>query len=329
MSLQRLFWDQFPDWMRPGDAVLRYVLQREQRHQARVTRLLSRLILGATLGGLLAISWLSYRMDSPVGMSEPAGSAFFTVLYFPLVIVQFVVLLYAVFSAASLVSSERDRGTWEEFKITSHGAERIVRARWAAVFYQLRGSLILLLIVRLLFVGLMLDDLTKYQGYHLDLYTTGITPEVSIEAAILLLAALMTAGLLQPFLMVGLGAALGLWVSSLIQRRGLVPLIRIAILLILLFVFVFAMADGSRVLDPSTTLLQNAPGRWGGLLGMALLGDHGLRFLDLDTFLRTWTEVDYGVLLGAALLAAVIVEIGLINLLIKRAARRAARAARE
>jgi Ca2+/Na+ antiporter len=129
--------------------------------------------------------------------------------------------------------------------------------------------------------------------------------------------------------MVGLYAALGLWISSLIQRRGLVPLVRVAILLIVLVVFVFAMAVGSNVLDHSTTDLDRLPGHWGSLLGMAVLGDHGLRLLDLDTFLRSWTEVDYGVLLGVALLGGVIVEIGLINVLIALAARRASRAARE
>lgn len=332
VSFRRLVWRQFPEWMRPGDAVLRYVLQREQRHQARLPRLLSRLILVLTIGGLLAISWIDYRLDSPMGMSEPGGSALFTVLYFPLVMGQFVVLLFALFNAASLVSSERERGTWEEFKITSHGAERMIRARWAAVFYQLRGALILLMVARVVFVGLMLADLTKYQGYHLDLYTTGITPEVSIEAAILLLAAMMTAGLLQLLVMVGLCAALGLWISALVQRRGLVPLVRLAILVIALMVFLVSIAGGARVLDRPAVypaFVEDLPGQWGSLLVMALSGDHGLRFLDLDTFLRTWAEVDYGVLLGAALLAAVIVEIALVNVLIARAARRAARAARE
>jgi hypothetical protein len=79
-----------------------------------------------------------------------------------------------------------------------------------------------------------------------------------------------------------------------------------------------------RVLPPPSTETQ-----WAGLLLIGTLGDQSLRFMDLETTLQTWPDVDYGVLLGGVLLLAVIVQIGLIRLLLALAARQASRALKE
>jgi hypothetical protein len=69
--------------------------------------------------------------------------------------------------------------------------------------------------------------------------------------------------------------------------------------------------------------------RWMDLMLMGALGDQSLRFMDLRTFLQTWADVHYGVLVGGALLVAVLAQVGLTNALIDVAARRASRPRRE
>ncbi len=86
------------------------------------------------------------------------------------------------------------------------------------------------------------------------------------------------------------------------------------------------MIAGGRALgdDPSSAPPSNAV-QWLSLLLMGTLGDQGLRFMDLETTLRTWPDVDYAVLLGGALLLAVILEMLLIRGVLAWAARRASR----
>jgi len=317
--------EQLPDWARPDDPVLRYSLRRDQRPLTPM-RWLWRLAVVAAVAALLAMSLLAYDMRSPLGMRDPGGSMLHTVLYFPLLIVQWAGLVIALLSASNAVSNERQRGAWEDLKITSHGAEKIMRAQWAAVFYQMRWALALLIAMRVVFAGLMLADLTDFQGYRLDLYISGIRPDVSPEVAVILLAALMTAALLQFPVLVGLNAAVGLVLSAAFRRRGMTSLVRLAAFLLVSGGLIVCLSAGQSILDSTYTYVRiSMLARWVGLLLSGAFGDQGLRFMDLQTFLQTWTDVDFGVLLGAALLAVVVVEVILTHALLALAVRLASR----
>lgn len=333
VSLLRTLYAPLPEWARPDNPVLRYVLNSTLRRQHWSLRLLTRLGWAALIAALLVLSYGFYNADNPVGMNGPRESALFTVLYFPLLVLQGVALLAALTSTSNVVADEQQRGTWEAFKITSHGAEMVIRARWAAAFYQMRWLLLILIVPRLLFAGMMLADLTDYQGYHLDLYIVGITPEVPVEAAILLLAALLTAALLQVLVMFGLNAALGLVISAYFGRQGRALLARLVVLGVEIVVLGLAFMRGAVVLNAeigSRTLeSMSMADRWGGLFALGTLGDLGLRFMDLRTFLQTWADVDYGVLLGAAILAGTAGMVVITNGLLMLAVRRAGRPARE
>jgi hypothetical protein len=325
VRLRHAFLEQLPDWARPDDPVLRYSLRREQRPPTPM-RWLWRLSAVAAVSALLAMSLLAYDMRSPLGMSEPDGSVLHTVLYFPLLIVQWAGLVIALLSASNAVSNERQRGTWEDLKITSHGAEKIMRAQWAAVFYQMRWALVLLIVMRVVFAGLMLADLTDFQGYRLDLYISGIRPEVSSEVAVILLAALMTAALLQFPVLIGLNAAVGLVLAAAFRRRSMTSLVRLAAFVLVSGGLILCLSAGQSVLDSTYTYERMSMlARWIGLLLSGAFGDQGLRFMDLQTFLQTWTDVDFGVLLGAALLALVAIEVMLTNALLALAVRLASR----
>jgi hypothetical protein len=330
---QRTFYAQLPAWAQPENAVLRYMLQRGQFQRHRGLRRVAWLGGAVVMLALLALSWGALGAGDPLLMRDPAASRLYTALYFPLLVLQFVALMVALLAVSGTVAGERQRGTWEAFLITSHGAELVMRARWAAVFYQMRWLLALLLIPRVMFAGRMLADLTEHNGYQLDLYLSGITPQVPLEIGVIMLAALMTAALLQVLVLVGLNAAVGLLISALFDRRGATLLARLLVFLVEVAVFGLALRAGHTVLDGDPLALAAGDGsmaaRWMDLMLMGALGDQSLRFMDLRTFLQTWADVHYGVLVGGALLVAVLAQVGLTNALIDVAARRASRPRRE
>ena len=326
---------QIPLWARPDNPVLRYTLQRFGRRRARrrAIRWLLRTLLALTLAGVLAFSYRAYQNGSALLVSRANTSALFAILYFPLLVAQLLTLIWALLLTSSMLPHEKQRGTWEPLKITSHGAEMAMRARWAAVFYQLRWALLLLLVPRLLFTGQMLVDLTDYHGRHLDLYMMGITPELPVEAGVLMLAAFVTAALLQLLVAVGLNSAIGLLISTVFRSQQMAFLVQVLALLAQIVVFGLAIVAGLSVLDQNPGFAQqtgqSAFERWLSLLLMAGIGDHGLRLMDLRTFLETWPDISYGVFLGFGVLVLMGVQAVFTNGVLEWAARRAARPAQE
>lgn len=333
MRLQHTLYTQLPVWARPTNVIMRYVMRRSQQRRSFVLQWTLRLLGLAVVLALVVISQGFYSADEPLAMARAQHSPAFTVLYFPLLVLQFAVLIWAFLSTSNMVWNERARGTWEAFKITSHGAEAVIRSRWAAAFYQMRWGLGLLMLPRIVFAGMMLADLTDYQGYHLDLYISGITPAVSIEVAVLLLAAFMTAALLQVMVMVGLSASIGLAISAMFSNRGTITVARLIVLTLLVALFMGSFQVGQATLDGSdpfyTAGTLSTTETWGNLLILGTFGDLGLRFMDLRTFLQAWTDVEYGVLLGAVILGVVMLQAVVTNSLLLWAAQRASRPERD
>lgn len=320
---------QLPVWARPSNPVLRYMLLRESRRRGPSLRWLNRVMGIGLVLWLVWSSYESYQNHLDLGVSDQGESMVFTILYFPALLLQVFVVIAALLLTSNMVSNERRRGTWEAVQITSHGAEIAMRSRWAAVFYQMRLPLAALAAVRIVFAGQMLIDLGQYQGYHLDFYLSGIQPEISLEVGILLLASLMTAALLQPLVLVGLNASVGLLMSTVTRGRAFTVIAQALIVLVELFIFAGALSSGWLVLDGNTGGAVRVAGmtmteRWNSLLMMGSAGDLSLRFLNLSTYLNVWTNVENGVLLGAGLLAVVLLQAVLTYGLLWWAARRAA-----
>ena len=188
MRFTQTIYAQIPDWARPDNIMQHYARgpqDRSLRHSLVV--LLSALIVF----GLLAINLILYESGNSLGTGGARTWTIYTVLYFPLVNLQLITLALAMLNASAGATSGPQ---WEALKITSHGAEFVVRARWAATLYRLRGLIVLVMIPRVLFAGLMLVDVARDGGYHLDLYLFGITPAVPLEIAVIILAALMMHG---------------------------------------------------------------------------------------------------------------------------------------
>jgi hypothetical protein len=323
VPLQHVLYAPLPDWARPDNIIQQYA---HGRRSSLYWQLILTLLIIAMALSLLLATLIVY-------MGDPHKWTHTHLFYFPLQMMQLLTLVLALFYGSTAVTTERQRGTWEAFKINRHGAELVIRARWAAVLYQLRGPLLMLMVLRLVFAGLMVENVTGYEGYHLDVYLHGITPDVPLGVAVVSLAALMTAALLELPVLVGLNAALGLLISTVFFHRTAVFAARIAVLLVEIVLVAVALQAGWHVLDrnpfPPATVSTSTETQWLDLLLMGTLGDQGLRFMDLDTALHTWADVDYGVLWGGVLLLVVAVQIVLINGLLALITRRASHPLKE
>lgn len=321
-----------PDWARPDRPVLRYLIQSEARRHSWLERWVSRVLAAGGIALLIALGYQIHRDATIFGLPDSPSSALYSILYFGLLIVQHLGTMVPLSLTANMVSVERLQGTWELLKITSHGAEIITRARWAAVFYHLRWYLLIVMVPRLVFTGQMLSDITHYQGRQIDLYLTGITPEVAPAGAILLIAALMFAALLQPLVVIGLNASFGLVLATMIRSTSATRMLRVILMSLQSLVFIIVMFAGwlSLESEPGGLFYRDPSdsGRWASVLLMLVAGDQSLTLMNLQTFLQTWTEIDYGILLGAAILVVTLVQMGITMELLNWAARRAARPSR-
>lgn len=323
---------QLPPWARLTHPVLRSVLQRERRRRTPAGRALAALVGGGMVLGMLYAGADAYRRGLALGVSSQGESPVFSVLYLLLLFVQLFAQLAALLLASSLLAGARQRESWELVRVTSHGAEMAVWARWAAVFFQLRWVLGMLVVPRLFFAARMLAGVADYHGHQLDLAIMGITPGVSIGAAIGLLAALMAAALLQPVVSVALNAAAGLLLAVVFGGGRLFQVARTVAVVMQVGVFGVALSSGWVVLNSDPLSPAHASmsmgERWSSLFLLAVGGDQSLRFMNLQTTLRAWADVEYGVLLGAAILAVVVVEALLAGGVVGWAARRAGRPVR-
>jgi hypothetical protein len=297
MSRRLLF--QLPAWGQPAHPVLRYLLQRSRPPETRWRRL-ARLGLQAATVAIVVL--LGYQVATGFG-AQPARSLH-AILYWPLVLLSVLVGLAALMLTGSAISLEKARGTWDSLRITSHGAGLVFQARWVSVFYTLRGPLGVLFLARLVFALAILIDLAQYfRGRYLDLLLSGITPTVSVPVGAALLAATMTAAILQPLVAVGLDAAVGLLVSVMVREPRYDILVRTA-------------------LGPWMT----TAGVWMAILFQSMVGDQGLRLLTLEESGPLWADVHYGILIGPALLVLTLFQAWLAGRMVGWAAHRAGQA---
>jgi hypothetical protein len=252
------------------------------------------------------------------------------VLYWPLVLAQIAAMLFAVAMTANTVAIERQKGTWDSLKMSLSGVSMTLRARWAAVFFRLGWLLLVISLGRAAYIGLLLDDLVEFQGRALDLRISGITPQVSLDLAVILMAALMTAFILEPFVAVALASAIGLGVSVLTRTRSIVILGLLLLIGVRLAITMAAIVAGGTVFEGDlgvTTELAELSDTQAGyrLVFASSEGDMMLKLLNLDTLGQVWADVHYAIYIGAALLGVVLVQALIANVLVLLAAWWAAR----
>ncbi|NDJ75474.1 MAG: hypothetical protein GYB65_04370 [Chloroflexi bacterium] len=303
MQWQDLLTFQVPVWTRPGHPVLRHILQQEKRRRPLLWRAGVRALGLAVGAALVGLSWWAYRHDIPLAVSSVTDSAAFQILYLPLVLFQLYLLVTAFALPVSMFEHEQRFGTWEAVKITSHGAEMTIYARWAATMYQIRWRLAVVMSVRVFFAVQLITSLVRYQGRYLELYSADIAPAVSGAEVMLLLAALVTGILLLPLALISLNIALGLLFPVLLQNRYVLVLAQSGVLAVECLLFMSATLW-------NLNLQWSAAGHfgaWEDALVISLAGDQGLLLLDGETLFQFWADVPNGVLFGVLLLAIVVV----------------------
>ncbi|NWF67503.1 MAG: hypothetical protein HXY40_00315 [Chloroflexi bacterium] len=317
-----------PEWARPDNPVLRYVLG-SQPPITRRARMVRFFLL--TLAGIVLI-FFGYMLATNMFQVPPgqhATDTLLNILFWPTIIIQVIVSIGALGLTASAISEEQRRQTWDSLRSTRSGITLALRARWIAVFYRMRGLLALLMLVRVILIVGILVDLTAFRGGYLDRIINNITPDVDSVVGVVLLSFWMSAALLLPIVALGFDAALGLLISTFAQGRGasvitqvVLALLRLAVVGALLLLMAQFLQNG--LTAPAGTPLTQ-PLDWLLTAAYAVFGDWGLYFLEMENNGTMWATVPYGILIGVVMLAACFVLALLTDLLIAWAVRRAER----
>ncbi len=322
MLLQRLGM-QLPDWARPRHPHVRYELGLLQRVPRR-TRYAQAAGLSLVVVLLFVAGYVigTGLLQNPLGQNLTESAI--NLVYWPTLALQVLAQVGALALTVNAVSEQKRRQTWDNLRATESGAGLSLRARWATVYYRLRFILGIILVVRIGMIAGILYDLTAFQGRYIDLLINNITPEISPVVGALLLAFLMTAGLLLPFTSIGLIAAFGLLISVSIQQRVYSVMVQMIGVILRLFI-VGALVYGATIfIRGELTTLGNLES-WLLMATFGAVGDWGLSYLHLGFYSEVWATIPYGVFFGITLLAFAMVQSALTEWILAFAVRRAER----
>lgn len=310
---------QLPDWMRREHPALRHELGPANASPARSRYL--RALLGVLAG--LALVGVGYLIATGLLAHDPGANAVEAlnrILYVPALLLQLILIAAAFSLTIGKVAREVRYQNWDNLRATPDGIALSLRARWGAVFYRLRPLLGAVLLIRAILLIGLLWDLTAFQGRYLDLLISGITPAISLPLAVVLLALLMTAALMLPVTSMGLNAALGLLLSTMLRQRTVITLVQVTYVLLRISVALGLVWAAGLFLNGG--VLLNDPAAWLLIAAAALIGDWGLALLSLGLSAGMWTNIPYGVMMGAALLAAALLQATIADQLLRWAVRR-------
>ncbi|PJF41976.1 MAG: hypothetical protein CUN55_10760 [Phototrophicales bacterium] len=327
-ALSKFGYRQIPSWAHPSHPIMRTVLGRSNRLKWSRRIFLWLILLLVTTAAIAAGYIIA---GTTTENTEPTISE---ILYWPLVGAQTLAMILAIAMTTNAVNIERQKQTWDSLKLSLAGVGLTLRARWAAVFYRLSWLLFVITIGRLVYIGILLDDMTEFQGRALDLRISGITPSVSLDLTVIIISLHMTAFVIQPFVAVALAAAAGLVVSVFMRGRGVMILGLGLLIALRLLITVGSILLGNSVLEniglgvkPELAEIanENTVDAWYRLILSSAEGDQMLKILNLDTLGQIWADIDYGIYLGAIMLIVVLVEAILANMLVIFAAWRASK----
>ncbi|MEM6528364.1 MAG: hypothetical protein AAF653_08720 [Chloroflexota bacterium] len=297
-----------PEWASRNNPLLGYQLRQHEQisTRSRLLRALGSVLLLAALaiGGYAAATNV---FSSPAGQNLTESTV--EILFYPMVIIQTALGIGALAFTIGAIGEERGHETWDNLRATPSGAALTLRTRWIAVFYRLRPGLVLVTLVRLVLIGLVLRDLTAFQGRYIDLLIGGVTPDVptalggipfSVPAAALMLSLFLTAALLLPFTNVAFDASFGLFLATLFKQRlyslifqfvGFV--LRIGVVGGLIWLTLGFIAN-TQPLEPWQA--------WLTVFGFGAFADWGLMMMHLGFSGEVWGTIPYGIFIGPVLL---------------------------
>jgi hypothetical protein len=323
--IANFFYGQLPQWARPSHPMMRYILGQQSLTRSRqALRLVLMLIIA------LAVVGLAYA--ATLQTSQSANPSYREFMYYPLVGTTLLMQILGLAITTNSIALERQKGTWDSLQITLVGAPTSIRARWFSVFYRLRWLLLALVVGRLGYLALLMRDMTDFEGRAIDVRIIGIAPEVSLEVAVFLLAALMTAAILQPFVALAFDAGLGMLVATLTQRRAVGILTTVTLMGLRVGITLAALFYGNRIIGPlgttSNIIEISSDQAWLRTLLLVTQGDLSLRILNLETLGNLWADLENGIYLGGIVLALVVAQAVIANGMVLFAAWRSGKPSR-
>ncbi|HUN06591.1 MAG TPA: hypothetical protein PLQ56_08315 [Aggregatilineales bacterium] len=330
---------QLPEWARPEHPHLRFELKSVAQlpRRRRLLRALGFALVVVVLyvgGYLQATDFLqSYNPFTSWDASDPLRTLFpgqnlteglMMVWFWPTLILQALAAVLALAMTVNTVSEQKRRQTWDNLRATEGGVKLGFRTRWATVFYRLRPLLIAIFAIRILLIAGILYDLTAFQGRYIDLLLNGVTPDIPPILAALLLAFLMTAGLLLPLTAIGFEAALGLWLSVTFQQRIYSVMAQLIVIALRLSIIIGLVVAARGYMDGAFPTLPDGAA-WGLMATFGALGDWALNYLHLGYYASVWATIPYTIFLGIALLIFTLAQSALTEWILNRAIRRAER----
>ncbi|HEX3050933.1 MAG TPA: hypothetical protein VHP83_09785 [Aggregatilineaceae bacterium] len=308
-----------PAWARPDPTMLGYLLRRGQTLRGAIWQQGGRVFRLLVALGIAGCSAAVYLDNSEAKRLGTYPTSVFSLMYAVLIFLQFSTWVGAFVTTSEQFARDLRHDDWELVWITMAGTRLLVRAHWAAVFWRGRLMILTIMLPRLVWAGLFLVDLTGVWGFHPGFDT--MEPAVPTGIGILLVLINLAAALIEPLVLIGLSAALGVYVSALIQHRWAALLARIIIFIIALFFFCRVSWIGFTAMDQiGPSVAAPAMGRQQGLLLMTLFGDHGLWMVDPRLAVQLWHQIDGSLWFGLPLLLLLGCEIILMRTLLCHAA---------
>ncbi len=319
--LQRLM-GPLPAWTRLDHPVTRYELGQLQPIPRR-----ARYVRAGLVVLLLTVLFVAGYAIATSLFQRPAGQnlteSVMAVVYWPLLALQILMQIFALILTVNTVTEHKRRQTWDNLRATEAGVGLALRIRWVSVYYRLRDLLIFVLAVRALLILGILYDLTAFQGRYIDLLLNGITPELPPLVGALLLAFMMTAGLLLPLTSLGLSAAVGLLFSVLVQQRTYSTLVQVVMVVLRTALAAALIVGATQFVRGELATTDLAAGLLMG--SFAALGDWGLAFLNLGFFSEVWATIPFFIFAGIALILFSILQSALSEWILALAVRLAER----
>jgi hypothetical protein len=322
--------DDVPSWARANSPVLRYEMQKEQTGSTFGLRLASaagQVILVLILLGV-SVLMVTRLFTQPAGVNPT--QAVWHILYLPTIGVQIMLSVILLFIGGSTVSAERRRQTWDHLRVTTTGAELLLRVRLLAVFYRVRVLFALAFLARFAIMITTLIEISSHRGEYLSLLltqanSTGFSAGTAISPVlgIVCVAAALTAAFLLPLTQAALDVALSLLLTTAITQYPWSVMSQM-VLVVLRVVTTIALALlGLAILQGGVEL--SGPLAWAGMIGATVLGDQGLLMMQISQAAVIWQVLPYGLLIGVGALLVMLIQAAFASMVLVLAVRRAER----
>jgi hypothetical protein len=245
----------------------------------------------------------------------------FLTAYWPLVILQSLIRLYAI----GYISRTESLSTPTP---TTIFGPALSKHHWFQLVYRLRFLLALTLLIRFVFLLTLLFELTEFQGHIIELIVSGTVPFGTTGTPAAMQGPIGIAGmsvaivvaLVLPITAFVLDVCLGLTVRALFRRS--VTLWLIATLIVCIVVVGLALSIESSMLGLGPQIINFLPQstivKWLATLFGLGEGDLGFALLNLSPIFHLWADIDYGIFIGPALLFYAVSQAILSNTILQR-----------